>query len=309
MPHLPLFHHPHAEIEKSKFGNVSRYNPARAIGFMCVAGIFFGLSSVVLKQCSRTIPSMECAFFRAIVGFGVLLAVNLPRYGRAILGVRRSMLFLRALFGALACIAYVWAIPRMDLGLANGLNQTSPIFVCIFAAIFLGERFRWWLYLIVGVAFLGITLMIMPNVSGIHVNVASLWALGSAILSGLAYTCMRECQKTDTAQTIVFWMLGMSSIVAAIAATLEGWVIPGGFELAGLLATGLFAFIGQLCMAHAYHYAPATICAPFIYVSTVSSLILAFILWGENPGVMALAGCAIVIVCAILIGVLPKKAQ
>jgi len=73
------------------------------------------------------------------------------------------------------------------------------------------------------------------------------------------------------------------------------------------MGAGLTAFIAQLLMTSAYRYAPATIVAPFIYLSTFSSIIIAFIIWSELPTFWALVGCAITILCTILIGVLPHQ--
>ena len=60
-------------------------------------------------------------------------------------------------------------------------------------------------------------------------------------------------------------------------------------------------------MTRAYRYGPATIVAPFIYTSTLFSLLLSFILWGELPSAQSLIGCAVIISAAIAIGLLPKK--
>ena len=137
MPHLPLFHHSEPASDAGVQNNKLETNIPRAILLMCGAGLMFGVSSAILKACSQDIPSMECAFFRALVGFLILLGLALTGVRKTPIGNRKFLLFLRAFFGGVASLTYVWAIPRMDLALANGLNQTSPIFVCIFAAIFL----------------------------------------------------------------------------------------------------------------------------------------------------------------------------
>ena len=298
MPHLPVSH---PEGQDKKLEN----NIPRAIVIMCGAGLMFGVSSAILKGCSAGIPSSECAFFRAVVGFMILMTLALTGIRKTPIGNRKGILFLRGFFGAIASLAYVWAIPRMDLALANGLNQTSPIFVCIFAAIFLKERFRWLIYALVLLAFFGIALVIRPDVSG--VNLAALLALGSAVVSGLAYTCLRLLQKTESPNTIVLWLQGLMMLSALVMSIFEDWVLPQGWTLFGLIMVGLTAFFAQMLMTRAYHYAPATIVAPFIYISTISSLVIAFVVWGELPGWLALIGCGIIIVSAVLIGVLPGR--
>lgn len=293
--------------EDLKSSSVSQipHNPPKAILLMCTAGLLFGISSALLKTASAHVPTFECAFFRTFVGFAILLGLSLAGVKKTPLGHRKPLLFLRAILGGIAALAYIWAIPRIELGLANGLNQTSPIFVCIFAAILLKERFKWWNYLLVLLAFAGILLIVQPGVAGI--NAVALVALGSGILSALAYVCVRILQKTDSSQTIVMWLLGMTALLSVITSVWEPWVMPDWPTLGLLLLTGLTAFGGQLFMTHAYRFASATIVAPFIYMSTFSSLVIAFVLWGENPGFIALLGCAIIVIASVLIGVLNRK--
>lgn len=280
-------------------------NPPKAILLMCCAGLLFGISSALLKTASVQVPTFECAFFRTFVGFAILLGLSLTGVKKTPAGNRKPLLFLRAVLGGIAALAYIWAIPRIELGLANGLNQTSPIFVCIFAAIILKERFKWWNYLLVLLAFVGILLIVQPGVDGL--NAVALVALGSGILSALAYVCVRILQKTDSSQTIVMWLLGMTALLSILTIFWEPWVIPDWPTLGLLILTGLTAFGGQLLMTHAYRFASATIVAPFIYMSTFSSLVIAFVLWGENPGLAALLGCAIIVIASVLIGVLNRK--
>ena len=301
MPHLPVYHHEPAESSRPKLEN----NIPRAIFLMCGAGLMFGVSSALLKGFSEGIPSSEAAFFRAVVGFLILSGLAVTGVRKTPIGNRKGILFLRGFFGAIASLAYVWAIPRMDLALANGLNQTSPIFVCIFAAIFLRERFKWWTYVLVLCAFGGIALVVKPDVTG--VNSAALLALASAVISGLAYTCLRFLQKTESPNTIVWWLQGLMTLSALCMGIFEDWAMPDVWTFGGLILVGLTAFFAQMLMTRAYHYAPATIVAPFIYISTISSLVIAYFAWGELPGMTALAGCAVIIVSAVLIGILPGK--
>ena len=245
MPHLPVSH-PETRVEKLE------NNIPRAIILMSGAGLMFGISSAILKACGTEIPTSECAFFRAVVGFVILSCLAMTGIRKTPIGNRKGILFLRAFFGSIASLAYVWAIPRIDLALANGLNQTSPIFVCIFAAIFLKERFRWWIYALVLLAFSGIALVIRPDVSGM--NSAALLALSSAVISGLAYTCLRLLQKTESPNTIVIWLQGMMMISALCMAIFEDWVLPQGWKLFGLVMVGLTAFFAQMLILYYLSY-------------------------------------------------------
>ncbi len=280
-------------------------NVPLALTYMISAGVFIGISSAMIRGFSEGLPPLETAFFRGFVGFVILVTLMGTGVKKIPLGNRKKLLFLRGLFGSLASILYVWAIYHMELGLANGLNQTSPIFVCLCAAIFLRERFGWWIYLTVLFAFFGMTLIVSPDFSTL--NLAALVDVLSAILSAFAYTCVKKLQATETSDTIVLWFLGMSSLVPLFSIPFAPWQMPEMTNFLGLIGAGVTCLLGQQLMTRAYRFAPATIVAPFIYMSTLSSLFISYFVWDELPGTISLIGCGIIIVCAIGIGVLPKN--
>ncbi len=280
-------------------------NIPRAILTMVCAGLVIGISSAMIRAYGEGLPEFETAFFRGIVGFVILLTLMGTGVKKIPVGNRRWLLFWRGLFGSLASMLYVWAIYHLQLGLANGLNQTSPIFVCLCAAIFLKERFGWWIYLTVCIAVFGMMLIVSPDFSSI--NVAALVAVLSAVLSAFAYTCIKKLQATEESDTIVLWFLGMSALVPIFTIPFVPWQLPTLPNFFGLLGAGVTCLIGQQLMTRAYRYGPATIVAPFIYTSTISSLFISFFIWDELPSIQSLVGCAVIIIAAIAIGILPKN--
>lgn len=296
MFHLP-FHHTQEDKPTT--------NIPRALITMICAGIVIGISSAMIKAFGAGLPEFETAFFRGFVGFVILLTLMGTGIKPIHTGHNKKLLFFRGLFGSLASILYVWAIYHIELGLANGLNQTSPIFVCLCAAIFLRERFGWWIYLTVLIAFFGMTLIVSPDFSSF--NGVALIAVLSAILSAFAYTIVKKLQATEQSDTIVLWFLGMSSVIPILTIPFMPWELPTLPNFFGLLGAGVTCLIGQQLMTRAYRYGPATIVAPFIYTSTLSSLVISFLIWDELPSTQSLIGCAIIIAAAIAIGLLPKN--
>ena len=274
---------------------------------MVGAALFISTGAILIRAFGKGLPEIECAFFRGVIGFSFLLFLMLTRIKRIPIGNNKKLLFLRGLFGSVGAILYVWSIYHMEVGLANGLNQTSPIFVAIFAAIILKERFSWWIYAIIAVAFVGMTLIVSPDFSTI--NFAAVIAVLSAVLSGLAYTCIKKLQTTEQSDTIVLWFMGMCTIIPLFSIPFVSWQMPSLPSFFGLIGAGFSSLLGQIFMTRAYKYAPATIVAPFIYISTLMTLLICYLLWNELPSATSLLGCGIIITSAIGLGVLPKNSS
>lgn len=274
---------------------------------MVGAALFISTGAILIRAFGKGLPEIECAFFRGVIGFSFLLFLMLTRIKRIPIGNNKKLLFLRGLFGSVGAILYVWSIYHMEVGLANGLNQTSPIFVAIFAAIILKERFSWWIYAIIAVAFVGMTLIVSPDFSTI--NFAAVIAVLSAVLSGLAYTCIKKLQTTEQSDTIVLWFMGMCTIIPLFSIPFVSWQMPSLPSFFGLIGAGFSSLLGQIFMTRAYKYAPATIVAPFIYISTLMTLLICYLLWDELPSITSLLGCGIIITSAIGLGVLPKNSS
>lgn len=269
----------------------------KAIVLMLCAGLLFATSGIAIKASAQELPALEAAFFRNAVGLAIILALAALGIKKIHPPKRTAMLFLRGLFGTLGLICFVWAILHMDLGLATALNQASPIYVAILAAIFLNERFRWPGYAFIGLAFFGLTLIVSPDFS--NISSEALIALASGIFAGIAYIFVRILRSSESPDTIVLSFMAIGTIIPLCFYFLDPWIMPAPANFLGLLAAGLSGYLAQLALTHAYRYAPATIVSPFIYASTLTSLLLAFLLYNERPPYTALIGCALVILAAI----------
>jgi drug/metabolite transporter (DMT)-like permease len=61
-----------------------------------------------------------------------------------------------------------------------------------------------------------------------------------------------------------------------------------------LVGVGVCSGAGQYCWTQAFRFAPAAVAAPFSYTSMIWALTFGFLLWGDVPTPMLLAGAAVV---------------
>ncbi len=120
------------------------------------------------------------------------------------------------------------------------------------------------------------------------------------IASGVAYTLLRYLKDKESPDTIIFYF-SLISVVFTAPFALAEYVQPTFIQLGLLLATGVFASVGQFGITYAYKYAKATEVSIYNYSAIVFGIILGFIFFGEIPDTLSLLGGAIIIAVAFYI--------
>jgi drug/metabolite transporter (DMT)-like permease len=184
------------------------------------------------------------------------------------------------------------AFSLMPLASAVAINFSAPLFATVAAVIFLKEpvgAVRWGA-LIVG--FMGVLLVAGPGADTFQTG--SLFALCNAVLFGTVTVGVRGMTATESAETLTMYQ--MVVLTAIFAAALPfGFVVPTWGDLVAMILNGLGNALGQFWWTRALHLAPTSAVVPFNYFSLVWAICLGFLVWGDIPSAMLLAGSAIVV--------------
>lgn len=159
--------------------------------------------------------------------------------------------------------------------MAMMLGWCSPLFVMLFSRLFLGERLAQIALVAVGLAFVGLFLLLNPQLFERASSVqtipltAVLIGISGAAMSGAAYVAVRAATVQVGANLIVVYFMVVSTLISAPLAAIDFKPLTGTAPVA-VLIIGLAAAFGQVTMTHGYRYAPAS------QVSTMSLLNAAF---------------------------------
>jgi drug/metabolite transporter (DMT)-like permease len=63
----------------------------------------------------------------------------------------------------------------------------------------------------------------------------------------------------------------------------------------------MFGSVGVMCITQAFRLAPAAVVTPFEYSALLWATLLGFLLWGDLPDPVTVAGAAIVVACGLYI--------
>ena len=273
-------------------------NKTKAVFCMLISALGFTFMSVTVKYVTG-IPLFEKVFFRNLISLGVaffmLKKSSTPMFGRR---ENQLALLARSSFGLAGVVLNFYAIANLTLADSSMLGKLSPIFVTIMACIFLKEKIDSKQILSIIITFLGALLVIKPEFS--LEMLPSLAGIMSAAASGVAYTLLRYLKDKESPDTIIFYFSLISVIFTAPFALAE-YVQPTFIQLGLLLATGVFASVGQFGITYAYKYAKATEVSIYNYSAIVFGIILGFSFFGEIPDTLSLLGGAIIIAVAFYI--------
>ncbi len=260
---------------------------------MVVAMALFAAMAVAARAASAELPAAELVVVRfAIVTAGLL---GLVAAGRArIRPVNLKLLALRGLFGGAAVLLYFVALGRCrDAGTAALLNNTSPLFTQVFAALFLGERPGVRLAAGSVAAATGVALTLSaPGAALPALGWGEAAGLLSAVLSGLAVVTIRAARATDDAPTILF-AFSIAGLLLALPFAVPGWRGASAHAWGLAAVVGLTSLFAQLLMTHAFGLLSAGRGALFQQLTPVFTFALGVLVLHEPLLPHAAAGAAL----------------
>ncbi len=275
----------------------------RGIALILLTSVLFAAMNAGVKLLSAHLGTVEIAFFRQFFSLAPILGALARQGGVAVLKTDLPIGHLfRGLIGNSAMIVSFLALSWLPLADATALSFTSPLFVTALSAPLLREAVGPHRWSAVAVGFAGVIVLTHPGGAWFAHGAGAGTAAGltAGFMSALMMITIRQLSRTERPVTIVFYFAGIGVIFFGCLLPFF-WIMPTGWEWAGLLGIGTLGGFSQLAMTGAYRHAPASTLAPFGYVSIVFSTMFGFALWGELPGPRVLTGAAIVIASGLYI--------
>jgi drug/metabolite transporter (DMT)-like permease len=291
-------------------------NMDRGILLMLLASLSFAAMGGFAKVVSQVLPPVEVTFFRNIFGV-VLVGLAIYKVPLKQTGGKPFLLLFRGSMGFAALLAYFYIMAHIPLGEAVTYNKTSPIFVAIFAYLFLNEKLHKSALFAIIIGFVGIVLVAQPQ--GGTFDKYDILGIFSGIGAALAYTSIRELRKYYDTRAIVMSFMGVGTIAPLILMLLTPYVtvsedfdwmfaefvMPEGVQWGYVTAVGIFATISQLLMTKAYELTKAGIVGTISYSNIVFAVVIGVMLGDPIPDIWTVLGIILVILSGLLVA-LPK---
>lgn len=284
-----------------------RFAPAAAL---LALTLIWGSNWVVMKFALQAADPLPFAALRSILGGALLVLIAGKLSGRWRPHYPRHVLWL----GLLQTVGFIglvaWALQHGAVGKSAVLAYAMPFWALIFAALFLGEHIRPRQWPAIVLAGLGLLLIVAPWDADLALR-SSLLALGAGLAWGAGVAVARGGPRLSgtVLMNVTGWQMLLGGLAlggASVAVPTHpiAWSWPFGLALlynavlASALAWLLWLFVAQRL--------PARVSGLSMLGTPVVSIVLAWIVYAEQPGWVTGLGMLCVLAALALLSLLPN---
>jgi drug/metabolite transporter (DMT)-like permease len=298
----------------------------QGIGFLLLAMLIISLQGIVVKWIGGDYPVLEMVVFRNVIALPfTLLFFRYEGQGGLPTTQQFKFEFLRGIFLFLSYTTAMMALAALPLAEVEAIRFSGPMMITLLSVIMLGEKVssHRWLGLMVG--FLGVLFIVKPGSASF--NPGSVFVLISVLFYALTVMVTRKLQTTDSSATMAYYsslvylaaaliLVPLTILVGeipdahpSIAFLFRSWALPTLLDAVIMSGLGLVWAGWTYFMARAYSLAPASVVAPFEYLSLPINVMWGFVLWQEIPLLTTWMGAFLTLLSGAYILGLDRKAR
>lgn len=266
---------------------------ARGILLLLAAMFALALTDACNKRLAQEYDPVQIVWFRYLV-FAAFAAWFAKRRGvlRSFASRRPLLQIARSLMAVAQNALVIAGLAHLPLAEVMALMAASPLLATALAAPLLGERVGPRRWAAIGVAFVGVLIILRPGLA-----IVSPWALAVLLAAFMfaGYQLLTRLVSAHDPLKTTLLLTATPALVAASFATPFVWRTPDGLGWALLLAAGAGASLGHFIMIKALKVAEASALQPFNYSILLWAALLGFVLFGETPDLATICGAALIV--------------
>ncbi|HCV48704.1 MAG TPA: hypothetical protein DGQ22_02705 [Rhodobiaceae bacterium] len=290
----------------------------QAILLAILAAFGFSIQDTSVKALTSSASIWQLMFIRSLIVVSIL---GLWAFSSGVVHqIKPKTWFwpiIRAICMSLAYTFFYASLPFVALSEASSCFFTAPIFVCVFASLFLGERIGLWRISAVTLGFFGALLIIQPGLVSfkpiliLPVLAGAFYAIGVIITRGL---CREEPSFSLTVTHNLFYAgLGLFAVTFIPLLNLDtefsqknsflfqGWIEMTVIAIVLISVTAVTHIISMTASIFAYQNAETTIVAPVEYTYLIFAAFIDYLFWSFTPSMSHIMGATIILGSGITI--------
>ena len=264
------------------------------MAYMLTGVASFAIMDASLKWLTAFYPSAQVAALRGLAALPVVFAWALSSGGAGqLVRIRWPLHLVRGVLSVFMMISFTFALKELSLSKVYALFFVAPLLIAVFSIFMLGERVQRTQWVAIVVGFAGVLIVLRPGAVGFGL-LGTVAVLGTAFCYALSSVLVKIIGRTDSTQSMIFWMTCMLAIGATLIA-LPTWqpIHSKHFLLIGGVA--ITGAIGQWGITEAFKRGPAASVAPLEYSGLAWVILIDLFVWSVKPEWQTLAGAAVII--------------
>jgi len=290
----------------------------KGIIFLVLAALVISIQNIAIKWIGGDYSAIEIVAIRSVVALPLTLLFYRYEGRRGVPTTRQPRLeYLRGIFLFLSYTTFMMGLAALPLAEIEAIRFSGPLMITLLSVVILGEKVgpRRWLALMVG--FIGVLLIVKPGSATF--NLGSIFILVSVLFYALTTILTRKLQTTDSSATMAYFsslvylvaafvLAPLPAIVGkvpdahpSIAFLIRAWSMPTLIDLIIMAGLGLVWAGWMYLISQAYSLAEASVAAPFEYISLPINIMWGFLIWGEIPTWLTLAGAGLTLASGLYV--------
>lgn len=266
----------------------------RAVIWMLGSIFAFSLMAVAGRQVVGVHDTFEIMTLRSAIGVVLVLAVAAVTGQMSQIKAERlrGHLF-RNILHFIGQNLWFYALTMITLAQLFAYEFTSPIWLLLLSALFLGERLTPTRIVAVGLGFVGILIVTRPSVDTLNLGVAA--ALAAAIFFAATAVATKRLTQGQSIITIMFWLTLMQFCFGMVMTFYDGQVTwPTATTLPWLVVIGFCGVVAHFSLTSALALAPASFVIPIDFMRLPLISALGALFYGEALDPFVLLGGAVI---------------
>ena len=249
--------------------------------WMTGAVVAFSSMAIAGRELSNAISTFELMTYRSAIG--MILVLSIGALAGTLGQIKADRLpdhTFRNIFHFTGQNLWFWAVGVIPLSQVFALEFTSPLWVMILAAIFLGERLTW-VKGIAGLAgFIGVLIVVQPGTAPISPGMIA--AATAAIAFAITAIFTKRLTRDQSITGILFWLTAIQLVLGLAFCLYDGEMAwPDLAAWPWVVVVAVSGLVAHFSLTKAISLAPASVVMPIDFIRLPAIGALAFILYGE----------------------------
>ena len=249
--------------------------------------------AVAGREATRELHVFQILEMRSVIGLFMVCPLIRASGGLAAMRTRRPLQHVvRNTVHYGAQFAWFFALTLIPLAQVVAIEFTLPIWTAVLAVMFLGERMNAWKVCAIALGLVGVAMIVRPDTG--RVDPGQLIALAAAVGFGVSLIMVKSLTRTESATTIIFWMLIVQSTIG-LAPSLYVWRPTPGYLWPWIVVIALCGTFSHYCMARAMRHADATLVVPMDFLRVPLTATAGWLIYAERLDLYTVLGAVLIL--------------